>query len=137
MMKRPSAPHKYANRINWEEIQDLLRVVRHHSFAAAAREKGVSRSAVHKSVGALERRLGVQLIVRSVRPATLTETGKMVCSAARQFDDALRAILAGHDVGELMAGETDERISVLARQMMAWGNELTAIAKELRFNKRE
>lgn len=52
-----------------------MRVVRLHSFSAAARDLGVAPSVVTKRVTQLERSLGTQLIVRSTRGLALTSAG--------------------------------------------------------------
>jgi DNA-binding transcriptional LysR family regulator len=59
----------------FEGIQAFTQVVKFGGFAAAARELGVSRSAVNKLVINLENQLGVQLLHRSTRRVSPTETG--------------------------------------------------------------
>lgn len=58
-----------------EQMRAFTQVVVSGGFAAAARELGVSRSAVSKLVIALENHLGVQLLHRSTRVVSPTETG--------------------------------------------------------------
>src|ERR1700680_4464455 len=57
-------------------IRAFTRVVQHGSFAAAARELRLSRSAVSKYVIELEQDLGSQLLVRTTRSASPTENGQ-------------------------------------------------------------
>jgi DNA-binding transcriptional LysR family regulator len=57
-------------------IKAFTKVVQHGSFAAAAREMQLSRSAVSKYVIDLEQELGVQLLVRTTRSASPTENGQ-------------------------------------------------------------
>jgi DNA-binding transcriptional LysR family regulator len=57
-------------------IRAFAKVVQHGSFAAAARELQLSRSAVSKYVIDLEQELGVQLLVRTTRSASPTENGQ-------------------------------------------------------------
>lgn len=59
----------------FESIRAFTQVVASGGFAAAARHMGLSRSAVNKLVIALENDLGVQLLHRSTRVVTPTETG--------------------------------------------------------------
>jgi len=59
----------------FECIRAFTQVVISGGFAAAARDMGVSRSAVNKLVIALENDLGVQLLHRSTRVVTPTESG--------------------------------------------------------------
>ena len=56
-------------------MRAFAKVVDEGGFAAAARTLGVSRSAVNKQVAALEQKLGTQLLRRSTRQVTPTETG--------------------------------------------------------------
>jgi len=57
-------------------IRAFTRVVQHGSFAAAARDLRLSRSAVSKYVIELEQALGSQLLVRTTRSASPTENGQ-------------------------------------------------------------
>ena len=56
-------------------IHAYVQVVEANGFAAAARDMGMSRSAVNKLVINLETQLGVQLLQRSTRKVTPTATG--------------------------------------------------------------
>jgi DNA-binding transcriptional LysR family regulator len=58
------------------ELTAFVAVVEAGGFSAAARRIGDSQSAISKSVGALEKRLGVQLFNRSTRSVTLTHHGR-------------------------------------------------------------
>ncbi len=51
-------------------------VARQHSFTAGARELGLSTKVASNHVRALEERLGVQLLHRTTRKVTLTDTGR-------------------------------------------------------------
>lgn len=59
----------------FESIRAFTQVVNAGGFAAAAREIGLSRSQVNKLVISLENELGVQLLHRSTRVVTPTESG--------------------------------------------------------------
>lgn len=59
----------------FDSLRAFTQVVDSGGFAAAARQMGLSRSAVNKLVIALENELGVQLLHRSTRVVTPTETG--------------------------------------------------------------
>jgi len=56
----------------------FVKVVAHHSFAAAAREMGLSRAGVSKHVLELEQSLGARLLNRNTRRLSLTEVGAVV-----------------------------------------------------------
>src|SRR6266571_1047600 len=59
-----------------------LEVARRRSFAAAARELGVSPSALSQSVRQLEARLGVSLLTRTSRSVALTDAGQRLLEHA-------------------------------------------------------
>lgn len=59
----------------FESMRAFVQVVEARGFAAAAREMGVSRSAVNKLVMNLEAALKVQLLQRTTRKVTPTATG--------------------------------------------------------------
>ena len=59
----------------FESMRAFTRVVEQQGFAAAARVMGLSRSVVNKAVINLENDLGAQLLRRSTRQVTPTETG--------------------------------------------------------------
>jgi DNA-binding transcriptional LysR family regulator len=58
------------------QLRAFAEAVRLGSLAAAGRSLGLSRSQVGKLVAALERSLGVQLLVRTSRALTLTDAGR-------------------------------------------------------------
>jgi DNA-binding transcriptional LysR family regulator len=59
-----------------QSMRAFAKVVQRGSFAAAARELRLSRSAVSKHVIDLEQELGAQLLVRTTRSASPTENGQ-------------------------------------------------------------
>lgn len=80
----------------FESMRAFARVVEAGGFAAAAREMGLSRSVVNRSVINLENELGTQLLSRSTRRVTPTETGLAFYDRAvailAELDDALTAV---------------------------------------------
>lgn len=64
------------------QLQAFLSVARAQSFSAAARELGVSRSAVSQSVQKLEQELGVTLVARTTRSVSLTDAGRRLVESA-------------------------------------------------------
>ncbi len=60
-----------------DELRVLCDVVKHHSFSQAAALHGITQSAASQRVGQLEKRLGVTLIDRSVRPLKPTLAGEV------------------------------------------------------------
>jgi len=81
-------------------------------FAAAARRLGVSPPAVTRAIGALEKRLGVVLLLRSTRTVRLSEAGE-------RFLADCRRILADLDEAEAAAANGQARgwLAVTAPQM--------------------
>lgn len=73
------------------EMQVFQRVVARSSYASAARDLGLSPSAISKLIERLEQRLGVRLINRSTRRLALTHEGELYYQSSR---DVLRAIEA-------------------------------------------
>lgn len=55
----------------------FARVVAEGSFSGAARKLGVSKSSISREIAALETRLGAQLLRRTTRRMSLTETGEV------------------------------------------------------------
>ncbi len=74
-------------------LRAFVKVVESGSFAEAGRQLRLSRSAISKYIGELEQSLGVQLIVRTTRHASPTETGQ------RYFERAV-SILAELDAAD-------------------------------------
>jgi DNA-binding transcriptional LysR family regulator len=80
----------------FESMLAFTKVVETSGFAAAARAMGLSRSVVNKSVINLENELGTQLLRRSTRQVTPTETGLAFYDRCVQIlsdmDEAISAI---------------------------------------------
>jgi DNA-binding transcriptional LysR family regulator len=77
-------------------LKAFTRVVQQGSFAAAARELRLSRSAVSKYVIELEQELGVQLLARTTRRVTPTENGQA-------YYERCQAILSDLEEADLAA----------------------------------
>lgn len=76
------------------QLEAFLSVARHQSFSAAARELGVSRSAVSQSVRLLEEQLRVVLLVRTTRSVSLTDVGRRLVESAGPSLGRVAAALA-------------------------------------------
>lgn len=88
------------------QLQAFLLVGRLKNFSSAARELGVSRSAVSQAVRQLEAHLGVTLMTRTTRSVGLTDEGRRLIertsAAVAQVSDALtRPSGPGETVGTL------------------------------------
>ncbi len=74
-------------------LNAFLAVARRRSFAGAARELGVSTSALSQSVRQLEARLGVTLLTRTSRTVALTDTGRRLLEqSGAAIDQALESL---------------------------------------------
>lgn len=60
----------------FEEIEAFVRTVDTGSFTAAAEQLRVAKSAISRRINELEQRLGAQLMIRTTRKLTLTESGQ-------------------------------------------------------------
>lgn len=77
------------------ELEAFVRVVDHGGFTDAARQMGLSKSAVSKHVAALEARLAVRLLNRTTRRVSPTELGLA-------YYDRARVVLREADEAESM-----------------------------------
>jgi DNA-binding transcriptional LysR family regulator len=95
------------NQVPLPQLQAFLAVARHGSFSSAARELGVTRSAVSQAVRQLEDHLRVVLLARSTRSVSLTDAGRRLVDATGpslgQVAAALTEVAAqpGETVGRL------------------------------------
>lgn len=80
-------------------IPVFVAVVEHGGFSAAARARGISKSAVSKRINQLEKHLGVRLLHRTTRKLSLTEAGE------RYFEHASQALIA--------AGQAEDAVTQL------------------------
>lgn len=73
------------------ELEAVLAVARQRSFRAAARELGVSTSALSHAVAALEARIGVRLFNRTTRSVSLSEAGIQFVSSVAPAVSTIQA----------------------------------------------
>jgi DNA-binding transcriptional LysR family regulator len=87
----------------FRNLEAFIAVVEAGSFTAAAERLDIAKSAVSRRVTALEERLGVQLLRRTTRRLSLTETGKSYYEHSARIladlDEAEAAVAQQH--GEL------------------------------------
>ena len=90
------------------ELRAFTAVAEEGSLSAAARRLHLSQSALSQTIQALERQLGVQLLLRSSTGVTPTDAGTTLLREARallaQHDRIARSMRRGsagcHDAGE-------------------------------------
>ena len=75
------------------ELVAFVRVAEAGSFSAAARQLGVTPSAISRQVARLEKTMGVALLQRTTRQLRLTEAGLAVLEHGRNMVSAARATL--------------------------------------------
>ncbi len=82
-------------------MRAYTKVVELEGFAAAARELGVSRSMINKRVAKLENELGAQLLRRSTRRVSTTDTGNAFYARCVQIladlDEAISSVREQQD----------------------------------------
>src|SRR5688500_13540442 len=96
------------------QLHVFLAVARHRSFTGAARELGISPSAVSQSVKQLEATLRVVLLTRTTRSVATTDAGKrLVENAGAAMKQALDAL----DEASAKPGEVVGRVKVSVSHM--------------------
>lgn len=101
------------------ELEIVLAVTRQQSFRAAARELGMSATAVSNAVAGLESRLNVRLFNRTTRSVALTEQGQRyvarIAPALAEIQRAAEEIAAepGNPTGTLRINAPRECVSLL------------------------
>ena len=72
-----------------ESIRVFLAVAEQSSFAGAARQLAMTPASVTRTIAALERQLGVQLLVRTTRQVSLTSAGAVYAARVAPLADGL------------------------------------------------
>ena len=93
-----------------------MQVIRHGSFAGAARERNIDPSSVSRAVAALEAELGTKLFLRDTRKLVLTEAG---VSFAEHLGVALEELVQARDAAVDAFGEVRGRLRVTASNAFA------------------
>lgn len=75
-----------------KDVEIFCEVAARRSFSKAAEAQNMSQSSASHAVGALERRLGKQLIDRSKRPLELTSAGRIYYDGCREMLRTFRAL---------------------------------------------
>ena len=88
----------------FEELEAFVTVVDQHSFSNAGDKLGIAKSVLSRRVSELEKRLGVQLMQRTTRKLSLTDSG-------RHFYQRAVYLLADLDDAEQMVSDAQCRLS--------------------------
>src|SRR3954447_7299579 len=76
-------------KLGFAEMNAFVATAEHASFAKAAVQLNVSRSALSETVRGLEEKLGVRLLNRTTRSVSLTDAGERL---VREFRPALEGV---------------------------------------------
>lgn len=94
--------------MDMRQLETLLAIEMHGTFAQAADIVGLTPSAVSQQVNALEQRFGIRIFDRGTRPPRLTPEGLQVVEMARDIlrreDDAKASLRGDQIAGTLMLG---------------------------------
>jgi len=89
--------------VDTRQLQIFMTIVETESFTRAGRRLGLSQSAISQRLGALERQLGVKLLVRAGSGVRPTPPGEILLQYARQIfhkiEEAQR-VLADYETGD-------------------------------------
>ncbi len=100
-------------------IEIFLAIVRAGSLRAAARSLGVGAPAVSHQLKALERKIGVDLLVRTTRSIELTDAGRtLLAGAAPAFQEIVDAIEGTRAIGKSNTGTLRLTLPRSAYQMI-------------------
>ncbi len=109
------------------------------SVSEAARALGISQPAVSKGIAQLEKRFGLDLLIRGARPLGLTEEGQALAAFARQADllqdKALRHLqdVRRDKIGTVRLGSFGSSASfhILPRLLGAFGRKFPGVDVEI------
>lgn len=87
----------------FEDMQTFVRVVEAGSITKAADQMNTAKSAISRRIAELEKRLGVQLLIRTTRSQTLTDSGQSY------YEQCLRLI---EDVAEVESQVKNEHCAL-------------------------
>jgi DNA-binding transcriptional LysR family regulator len=104
---------------DWEAAHIFLEVARCGSFRAAAQKLGHSVNALRRRVDALEKDLGVPLLIRHVNGVRLTDEGSKIYSAALRMEGASFDLLQARNLSEKQA-EGEVNLSVTEGLGVYW-----------------
>ena len=81
--------------VSLRQLKALIAIARHNSFSRAAKELGLSQSALSQTVQQLEAQVGLKLLDRSTRDVRLSKTGAEFLPGIQRAVEDLERELAG------------------------------------------
>lgn len=75
---------------NWEGVEEFVTVAETQSFTRAAERLGLSVAQVSRQISQLERRLNVELLLRTTRKVSITEAGRLYYQHCRPLLNGLQ-----------------------------------------------
>src|SRR6266481_6449804 len=85
-------------KLGFAEMNAFVATAERSSFAKAAIQLGVSRSALSETIRGLEEKLGVRLLNRTTRSVALTEVGERLLAELRPALDSFEAAVESINV---------------------------------------
>lgn len=110
---------------NLRAMAVFVAVVRHGSFSGAAKELGITTSAVSQQIRSLENELGAVLLQRSTRKVSLTEVGELFHQSAMQMVSA--AQMGWHQVS-CFRDEIMGNLSIKTTPQLAYSHLVPALS---------
>ncbi len=102
--------------LDLEALRMLTLIADLGSISAAARAEQISQPSASKRIQVLERQLGIELLDRRTRGATVTDQGRMVTGWCRSVIEAADALLTG---SQALAAREAEQLGIGASQTIA------------------
>ncbi|MVA73333.1 ArgP/LysG family DNA-binding transcriptional regulator [Agrobacterium vitis] len=114
-----------------EHLSALVAVLRSGSFEKAARQLGVTQSAISQRIKLLEERSGTALIIRG-QPCLPTSAGARLCRHAEEVALLERQVIG--DLGLAQAAQVTVRLAVNADSLATWFVPAMAAVEGLLFD---
>lgn len=128
----------------FEEFEIFVRVVDAGSLTAAATQMGLAKSAVSRRLKALEQRLDVQLMTRTTRQITLTDSGRALYERAvnlltdwKETESAVRSATTALSGVIKMAAPVSFGVAHLGPAIHDFRAEHPDVAFDVDFNERK
>ena len=123
-------------RVETRELRYFVAVAEELHFGRASERLGIAQPPLSRAVQQLERRLGVQLLVRGSRGVSLTQPGEVLLAEGRAALDAVeaagrRALRAGSGPSVVLATKTGASSELLAKLLAAYAAEPGATEVEV------